>query len=631
MSKRYSLRWLFGASIFGVFFLLGCNWHYWKLKQTNCSFSEDSSVYQASIISSPEVKERSILCESEIEHQRVLLYFPKDSTVATLRRGDRILVSSQLSLPKNSGVPDAFDYRRYLLRKGISGTGYVADGHWKLLTHDSHRTLQQIASDSRDTLLSVYRQLGFTKDELSILSALTLGYKEDLSEEIRESFSVAGSSHILSLSGLHLMLVYTILLFMLAGLGNQTLGNRMFKLIVILIALWAFAFITGLSTSVVRATIMCSLLSLAQFTGHKNLSFNSMSAAAFFMLVYNPAWLFDVGFQLSFSAVVAILFIQPWLSNKVKVNNRALKYVWDLVTVSLAAQIGTAPLVLFYFSRFSTHFLLTNLLVIPLVSFIVYGAVLLLLLTPIPLAQQCVAWILKYLLSGLINIVGWVEKLPYSSIDHIWLHKIEVIGIYVILVLLGVFVFNRRAKTLILLLGSILSFVVLHAGLTYKNSPSNSMVFYCVRNCPAVHCISSSGKSWLSYVDSIPDVERLKHSASPYWNRLRLDKPKAVKENYNEGAFTRKDNMISFGEKRVAFINNNSWRYRKSEYPLRVDYLYLCKGYTGSVQSLTTIFNVKHIVLDASLPEYLQNRLRKECEALEMSCISLNHASYLIY
>ena len=187
-------------------------------------------------------------------------------------------------------------------------------------------------------------------------------------------------------------------------------------LIVIITALWGFAFITGLSPSVVRSVIMFSLLALSVLSGRTGISLNTLALTAFIMLAVHPFWLFDVGFQLSFSAVTAILLIYPRLFRLLPIGNGVLKKVWALMCVSLAAQIGTAPLVLLYFSRFSTHFLLTNLLVIPLVSVIMYSAVILLVVSPFSQLYTWCAVAVKFLIDLLNAAVRWVEHL---SLIHI--------------------------------------------------------------------------------------------------------------------------------------------------------------------------------------------------------------------
>lgn len=165
-----------------------------------------------------------------------LAYFPKDSATATLRRGDELLVSARLVPPANNGNPDEFDYARYLRRKGYSGTAYVADGHWRKTGHDASRTVSQVALDYREKVVGLYRSLGFETDELAVLAALTVGDKEELSDDIVETYSVSGASHVLALSGLHIGFLYALLLFVL-----RPLWRRWRRLKPLLLCFWSFS------------------------------------------------------------------------------------------------------------------------------------------------------------------------------------------------------------------------------------------------------------------------------------------------------------------------------------------------------------------------------------------------------
>ena len=324
----------------------------------------------------------------------------------------------------------------YLLRKGISGTAYVHAGHWCAIGCDSTLAFRQQALECRSRLVALYRDMGFRGDELAVLSALTIGDKEELSESIVETYSVAGASHVLALSGLHIGFISALLLFVLSPLWIRWRFLKPFLFLSVILLLWGFAFLTGLSSSVVRAVVMCSfgLLSML-IPACRKLTLNTLGVTAFLMLLFNPVWLFDVGFQLSFSAVAAIVLLQPGLYGLLSVKNRLLRKAWGLVTVSLAAQVGTAPLVMLYFSRFSTHFLLTNLLVIPLVSLIVYAAVILLVLTPFPVLQQLFADVVEIPLRMQNALLRWIEQLPLASIDRIWVDIWDVFLFYCCLLL----------------------------------------------------------------------------------------------------------------------------------------------------------------------------------------------------
>lgn len=171
-----------------------------------------------------------------------LAYFPKDSATVTLCRGDELLVSTRLAPPANNGNPDEFDYARYLRRKGYSGTAYVADGHWRKTGHDASRTVSQVALDYREKVIGLYRSLGFETDELAVLAALTVGDKEELSDDIVETYSVSGASHVLALSGLHIGFLYALLLFVLRPLWRRWRRLKPLLLLLLVLFLVSFAF-----------------------------------------------------------------------------------------------------------------------------------------------------------------------------------------------------------------------------------------------------------------------------------------------------------------------------------------------------------------------------------------------------
>lgn len=632
--KRYAYRWVFGVLLCLLCLASGMSWMNFQLQQSRVVYPEEEAVYRAAITEKPELKERSILCRVLLTQgydslisthlsDHVLLYLAKDSLSEQLQSGDELLVSSRLSSPVNNGNPDEFDYPRYLARKQVCGTGFVSSGGWERLSSQPSPSLRQQALAWRERILTIYRQQGFQGDTFAVLSALTVGDKEELSEEIKESYSVSGASHILALSGMHIGLLYGLLFFCLKGLPDKWKGIRLLRISVILALLWGFAFFTGLSPSVVRSVIMCSLFSLSGAFGRDSFSMNTLSVAAFLMLICQPSWLFDVGFQLSFCAVAAILLIQPRLYRLLPVRHRAGKYVWGLMSVSFAAQMGTAPLVLLYFSRFSTHFLLTNLLVIPLVSIIMYAAVLMLVLTPLPWFQSVIAFLVKGLLEALNASVRWVEQLPWASLDNIWVYPLEAFVGYLVLLLAIRHWTSRSAKSLMACLSCLLFLGTFHAVMLMNDRPRESLLFYHVRDCPAVHCLAADGRSWLAYADTLPDEKRLHRVASRHWQHLHLAKPYSITVDSTSASFCFRNRVLSFSGRRVCLVSDNRWQNKSVSQLLTIDYLYLCKGYDGRLKWLTSLFSFQTVILDASLSDYRREGFKQECRQLGIHFISL--------
>ena len=641
--EHYSQRWCFGAVLTVLCFAGGWTGITWQLRQTQYTFPDDDVIYRALITDIPQPRERTSLCRVFVKEyydsigshpveRKAILYLKQDSAAACLKSGDELLVSTRISPPANQKNFDEFDYARYLMRRGISGTGYVAAGKWITLrsvqTNGAiHLRLRCLADSYREKVIALYRQLGFTGDELAVLSALTIGDKTELSESVRESYSIAGASHILALSGLHIGLLYAFLFFILRSVARKGRTGRCVRSVSLLVLLWAFAFFTGLSPSVVRSVTMFSILALADVFGRQPFSLNTLAVTAWFMLLCNPAGLFDVGFQLSFLAVASILLIQRPVYRLFTVRNRVGKSVWGLMSVSIAAQIGTAPLVMFYFSRFSVHFLLTNLLVIPLITIILYAAIFMLLLTPFSWLQIWAVVGVRKLLEGLNLFVRWVEQLPCSSVDGIWLYQLEVCGIYVFLFGAVCYCLHRRLRNLLFCLLSVLLLSIYHVTMVWIDRPQRGLAFYNVRGCPAVHCIESSGDSWISYADTLPNKKALERVTANYWKRRHLLPPTEITSDCRTDVFSRQRQLVSFHGCNICIVNDNHWQTlrNKSTTPtLYIDYLYLCKGYDGRLKELTKFFLPGCIIFDASLSEYRRDCFKEECKEYGLRFISLS-------
>ena len=580
--------WVYGAAVYLFLGGTGFCLMSWQQGKTVFPFSGKPAVYRVCIREHPEERERSILCRvallGEVEQDTVtgcprnhlfLAYFPKDSATVTLCRGDELLVSTRLAPPANNGNPDEFDYARYLRRKGYSGTAYVADGHWRKTGHDASRTVSQVALDYREKVIGLYRSLGFETDELAVLAALTVGDKEELSDDIVETYSVSGASHVLALSGLHIGFLYALLLFVLRPLWRRWRRLKPLLLLLLVLFLVSFAFFTGLSSSVVRSVVMFSLLAFAGLQPEKPLTLNTLAATAFLMLLCKPVWLFDVGFQLSFSAVAAIVLVQPKLYALWKVDNRFLRYLWGLMTVSVAAQLGTAPLVIFYFSRFSTHFLLTNLWVIPMVSLVLYSAVFLLMLTPLPFVQHLFARVVEALVHVQNEVLRWIEHLPGAAVDDIWLDIWGVLLVYLFLGMTYYGFLRLTVRRICFALLALLAVVSWHSLSIMSNAPRQGIAFYSVRGCPVVHCMADNRHSWLACADSLPDMPCLCRALSPHWNRLRLETPRLVAGDYTTSGLSMRNQIVSYAGKRICLLSDNRWRNKNSSHLLSVDYLYV--------------------------------------------------------
>ena len=427
--------WLFGVSLNISLICCGYLLTSLKLSKTDYLFSNKYDNYIAVVKEHPQEKPHTYLLSSDIYEQnnkshRFLLYVSKDEASSSIARGDTILLNAKLQAPSNENTGD-FDYVSYLKRKGITGTAYIGAGSWQIIGHNDHTSWMQRLQDFREIVITKYKNLGFSDDALAILSALTTGVKDDLSEEIRETYSIAGVSHVLALSGLHIGLIYGFMLLLLMPLWKRMSYTKPLSICFIIATLWIYAIFTGLSTSVTRSTIMFSVHAIALLREERPATIHILMLTAFGMLLYNPLWLFDVSFQLSFAAVASIIILQPRLSAMLpQPSINLIKKLKDVFTVSIAAQIGTAPLIILYYHRFSTHFLLSNIIVLPLITIIMYGAVIMLTLTPFATLQQWVADGIDGMINFLNEVLHQLTRLPLASIDNLWTNAMEVLLFY---------------------------------------------------------------------------------------------------------------------------------------------------------------------------------------------------------
>ena len=277
----------------------------------------------------------------------------------------------------------------------------------------------------REKLLARFSENGIDGDAYAVVAAMSLGDKSALTRDLKDTYSVSGASHVLALSGLHLGIIYMLFSLFLPRRRWPALSQ-----LVIILFIWAFVFLVGMSVSVVRSAMMLTVYGLLSIGNRDKMSINALAFTAIVMLMWNPSWLFDVGFQMSFMAVLAILLFVPLFdavfSAEYLMEHRWIKRIWGLVTVSCSAQLGVAPLITFYFGRFSTYFLLTNFIVIP-------AAMIILWLSIVVLVFPSLAYILLYIVELLNVALSRIAAIPGASIDGLHPSVLQVVLVYILI------------------------------------------------------------------------------------------------------------------------------------------------------------------------------------------------------
>ncbi|SMO85726.1 competence protein ComEC [Saccharicrinis carchari] len=374
-----------------------------------------------------------------------LLYVRNNDGETGLLPGDKLAFEGRLSPLQRTGNPFAFEYADYMHNKGIEGQFYLHAS--QLQRMGSVKTLSRFFYLTREKADRKLKRLKLGKAQFGIVSALVLGDKSMLDHQTKTYFSNAGAIHILSVSGLHVGIIYLMLTFFMGRIGKGALS--MVKVSIVIIGLWFYAAIAGMSPSVFRATLMFSIFVISKFISHRYNIYHSMAIAAFIILIINPDTALHAGFWLSFLAVASIVYFYPKISAGLYFSSPWAKYLWGLFSVSLSAQIGTAPLAIYLFGFFPTWFVVSNFLVIPVLPLVLTGALLVVLLPYSFIVVQLIVEPLTAMVNYLMEVTQWVGSLPNATFVGLQLSFYQVVLLYATLVLYVIWQQRKAGRYLI--------------------------------------------------------------------------------------------------------------------------------------------------------------------------------------
>lgn len=349
---------------------------------------------------------------------KLLLNITRDSAGMDLRPGERVAVASEVTKINKPLNPYQFDYSNYMEDLGVLRQVNVSKSE-VLLLPESNSGIREVAGNIRGNIVLKLEQFSFEADELAIIQALLLGQRQEVSQEIYSNYAAAGVIHILAVSGLHVGIILLLLNRILQPIERFPKG-RIVKAILLILLLWGFALLAGLSPSVVRAVSMFSFVAIGMQLNRRTSVLNTLFISLLVLLLINPGYLTQVGFQLSYAAVLSIVLIQPHLYNLYKGESRAIKYLWGILSVTIAAQIGVLPLSLFYFHQFPGLFFLSNLLILPFLGIILGTGILVMLLALLNILPKFLAdafgWMIESL-NLIVEIVAAEEDFIFQNIS----------------------------------------------------------------------------------------------------------------------------------------------------------------------------------------------------------------------
>jgi len=535
---------------------------------------------------------------------KAIVYFKKDSFSDNLKFGSKLLVNSPwniIGLPTN---PAQFNYRNYLYNSGIIAQQYVTDSKWKILNVSKNSSIRKYAFIYQKKLLDILKS-NFDGDELSVISALLLGYKDLLDREIIMTYASSGAMHILAVSGLHVGIIFMVLNFLLSFMNRIKFGNY-FKAIILIVFLWIYALITGMSPSVLRATTMFSFIIIGSALKRQTNIYNTLAASAFVLLIYNPFILLQVGFQLSYLAVLGIVFLQPKIYNLYKSNNWILDKTWAITTVSISAQIATFPLGMYYFHQFPNYFLLSNLFVIPLATFIIGLGIFLFLSNLFLPFSYLIAFLLTKLLVFLNFSMDWVQSLPYSLTIGISISQLETILIYLIILMIipALIKSNFKSMKFALVLSIILVSYQIYEKVTCQNQ--QYFIVYDVKGEQAIDFVDGNNNYFIADENLANDQSKMRfHIMHFRWER-RVKKSTFVSQIFKTNNYFRDLNFIQFYDKKILLYDKG---FKKPISPLVFDYIIASSNINVDLKNI----KCKQLIIGSSVSKYNREQIKKEC------------------
>lgn len=357
----------------------------------------------------------------------------------------KIMALADLMKIRNSNNPGSFNAERYWRSKGIGAMTFITDNDFRVIAKESPGLFEKFSSSVRSYIVTALEN-SFSSDQAAVLKALLLGDKGDLSTEIQTHFSNAGAMHLLAVSGLHVGIIAMILLFMFRQFPKRI--SNLWAHILVVIILWLYASVTGFSPSVTRAVLMFSLLILSRLAPGQYEPINVLFFSCFIVVIWNPNVIYDIGFQLSYLAVLGIFLFYQKLESAIYIQSKILKWLWQGTSVGLAAQVTTAPLALYYFHQFPNYFPLSNLGVMLMAGVLMFTSILFLISFKLSPLKALVVYALSLMVSALTYFVTWVDLLPWSVARGFEVNSVQV-AIYVFGIVLILFAKKKRLVRLI--------------------------------------------------------------------------------------------------------------------------------------------------------------------------------------
>lgn len=537
----------------------------------------------------------------------IIVYFSKDIPASSLSYGSSIFINKPLQPVKSSGNPGSFDYQTYCKHAGIAYQVYLTPADFSLSQTVETRVLKKFIFQCRETVINILKINIPGTREAGLAEALLIGYKDELDKDLVQAYSNTGVVHIIAVSGLHLGIIYWLLTLLVRPLAQKRSGKWL-AILVTLTGLWLFSLLAGAGPSVIRSAVMFSFLIMGKAFSKNGFVLNNLAASAFLLLCWNPFWLWDIGFQLSYAAVLSIILFYRPIYNLLYVKNKLPDAIWQLNAVTLSAQILTLPLCIYHFHQFPILFLLANLVAVPLSSLLLIVEIALCAVSFIPSFAAFAGAGIFYLIKLLNNFIGSMDALPFTSWNHLLISLPQFFLLMAAITMAAVWLMHRYKPALIASLCCLLGCVLLRSHSFITASQQQKLIVYNIKGRQAIDFIQGRHYYFTGdeQVQSDPFLRNFHLEPARTLYRASLaDSLKGLTTNGSLFLFNGKYICIPPG------LPNGPFNF-----PL--DVLILSGNTPIPLNTVLQYSRVKQVVADASSPSWRTRQWQHTCETMHI-------------
>jgi competence protein ComEC len=588
------------------------------------SYSTDSTFILATIKEPLVEKAKTYKAEACIEaintkgqwknvNGNVIIYFSKDSSVLKTGYGSQILFYKPLQPVRNSGNPGSFDYKQYNAFQGIYHQVFLKGNEYIITNTKNQNAFKNGLLNTRFAVIKKLRQYIKGEQEAGVAEALLIGYRDDLDKDLVQAYSNTGVVHIIAISGLHLGMIYGTLIFLLRPFKKYKC-EKWLKPIIILVVLWIFTLLAGGVPSILRSAVMFSFIVLGQTINRKSSIYNTLAASAFVMLCIDPYYLWDVGFQLSYAAVISIITFSKHVYNWLYVNNKIIDFFWKLTSVTIAAQILTLPVIFYSFHQFPNLFLITNCIIVPLSSVILFAELALLITSFIPVVANFAGIITSGMLAFMNGFIKWINTFAFAVYDGIQNNLAETLLLYVFILGICYWLLNKTKPALFVGLSAMLIFAIIDS---YENFTLRQQQKIIVYNVPQFNAIDFiSGKSYAFVGDAAlkEDGYLINYHLKPSRTLHGVLPANDLSGLYISHPF------IQYQGKRILMIDK-PYKFQ-NPFKIPLDLVIVSHNPRLYIPELQEVFECKQYIFDGSNSTWKINQWKKDCDSLHLRSFS---------